>query len=75
MTVPSTPGYLGVFDGSIVLTLGLYGVARTPALAVALMFHAIGFIPVTVIGIVYIARAGMGQTIGMVRRRAMSPEP
>jgi uncharacterized protein (TIRG00374 family) len=74
MTVPSTPGYIGVFDGLIVLTLGLYNVARTPALAVAFMFHAIGFIPVTVIGIIYIARAGMGRTLQMVRTRPASPD-
>jgi len=81
MTVPSTPGYLGVFDGAIVLTLSLYGVTGTPALralalSVAFMFHAIGFIPVTIIGIIYIARAGMGQTLRMVRaEQAMSREP
>ncbi len=74
MTVPSTPGYIGVFDGLIVLTLGLYNVARTPALAVAFMFHAIGFIPVTVIGIIYIARAGMGRTLQMVHTRPASPD-
>lgn len=67
MTVPSTPGYVGVFDYLIVVTLGLYGVRKTPALAAALVFHAIAFIPVTVIGIVYIARAGLGATVAMLR--------
>jgi len=68
-------------DGAIVLTLSLYGVTGTPALralalSVAFMFHAIGFIPVTIIGIIYIARAGMGQTLRMVRaEQAMSREP
>jgi uncharacterized protein (TIRG00374 family) len=67
MALPSTPGYLGVFDYLTVVTLGLYGVARTPALAAALIFHAIAFIPVTVIGIIYIARAGLQVTLQMVR--------
>jgi uncharacterized protein (TIRG00374 family) len=67
MALPSTPGYLGVFDYFTVVTLGLYGVKKAPALAAALIFHAIAFIPVTVIGIIYIARAGFQVTAQMVR--------
>lgn len=70
MTVPSTPGYLGVFDYLIVVTLGLYGIHKTPALAAALIFHAIAFVPVTIIGIIYIARAGMRVTLQMLRQSA-----
>lgn len=74
MTVPSTPGYIGIFDYLIVVTLGLYGVAKTPALAAAFVFHAIAFIPVTVIGIIYIARAGYGVTMQMLRSSAAQKE-
>jgi uncharacterized protein (TIRG00374 family) len=70
MTVPSTPGYIGVFDYLIVVTLGLYGIRRTPALAAALVFHAIAFVPVTIIGIIYIARAGLRMTVQMLRAGA-----
>jgi uncharacterized protein (TIRG00374 family) len=73
MALPSTPGYLGVFDYFTVVTLGLYGVKRAPAVAAALIFHAIAFIPVTVIGIIYIARAGFQTTAQMVRS-AGSPQ-
>ncbi len=75
MTVPSTPGYVGVFDYLIVLTLGLYGVRKTPALAAALVFHAIAFVPVTLIGIAYIARIGFGVTMRMLRASAKSQQP
>ena len=51
----------------MVLTLGLYGVHRTPALAASFMYHAIAFVPVTVIGLVYIGRAGARMTLQMVR--------
>jgi len=68
MVVPSTPGYIGVFDYLIVMTLGLYGVHRTPALAAAFVFHAIAFIPVTIIGIVYIARSGLQSTLRLLRK-------
>ncbi|MGI8967899.1 MAG: lysylphosphatidylglycerol synthase transmembrane domain-containing protein [Chloroflexota bacterium] len=70
MTVPSTPGYIGLFDYLIVVTLGLYGVSRTPALAAALVFHAIAFVPVTLIGVVYIARTGVRLTAEMLRASA-----
>lgn len=70
MTVPSTPGYIGIFDYLIVITLGLYGIGKTSALAAALVFHAIAFIPVTIIGIIYIARAGLRVTTQMLRSGA-----
>jgi uncharacterized protein (TIRG00374 family) len=72
MSVPSSPGYLGVFDFLMVLTLGLYGVHRTQALAAALALHAIAFVPVTIIGLVYIVRSGLQVTLEMLRK---SPSP
>ena len=78
MSVPSSPGYLGVFDFLMVLTLGLYGVHRTPALAATLAFHAIAFVPVTIIGLVYIVRSGLQVSLEMVRSSASkstSPKP
>lgn len=73
MVVPSSPGYVGIYEYLTVLTLGLYGVARTPALAAALAFHVIAFVPVTIIGLVYIARVGMETTLQMVRSSRNSP--
>jgi len=66
MAVPSAPGYVGVFDGLMVLTLGLYGVHRTPALAAALAFHAIAFVPVTIIGVIYMLRSGLRITLHLL---------
>jgi uncharacterized protein (TIRG00374 family) len=74
MTVPSTPGYIGVFDYLIVVTLGLYGIQKTQALAAALVFHAIAFVPVTIIGIIYIARAGVRMTVQMLRTSAKASQ-
>jgi uncharacterized protein (TIRG00374 family) len=70
MAVPSTPGYVGVYDYLFVLMLDLYGIAKTPALAAGLAMHVIAFVPVTIIGIVYIARAGLQMTLGMLRTGA-----
>jgi uncharacterized protein (TIRG00374 family) len=77
MAVPSSPGYVGVFEYLTVLTLGLYGVGAgsvqhpsAPALAPALALHVFAFGPVTVVGLVYIARAGVSVTVQMVRSGA-----
>jgi glycosyltransferase 2 family protein len=70
MAVPSSPGYVGVYDYLFVLMLDLYSVAKTPALAAGLAMHVIAFVPVTIIGIVYIVRAGLQMTLGMLRTGA-----
>lgn len=70
MAVPSSPGYVGVYDYLFVLMLDLYGIAKTPALAAGLAMHAVAFVPVTIIGIAYIARAGLQLTLNMVRSGA-----
>jgi uncharacterized protein (TIRG00374 family) len=75
MAVPSTPGYVGVFDYLMVLTLALYSVPRTQAVAAALVFHAIAFVPITIIGLVYIVRTGLETTLQMVRRETLNPLP
>jgi uncharacterized protein (TIRG00374 family) len=72
MAVPSSPGYVGVFDYLMVLTLGLYGVAHEPAVAAALAYHAIAFVPTTLIGLIYIARFGFHLTLQMMRGDAPS---
>ncbi len=70
MAVPSSPGYVGVYEYLMVLTLSLYGISHTPALAAAFAFHIISFVPVTLIGLAYIVRFGLETTIGMVRSGA-----
>lgn len=67
MAIPSAPAYIGVFDYLMVVVLGLYGVPRTPALAAALGYHAIVFLPVTVIGMGYIIHAGSRTALQVFR--------
>lgn len=65
MAVPSSPGYLGVFDYLMVLMLGLYGVAHGPAVAAALAAHVVTFVPVTVVGLLLLAHHGAGRALGV----------
>ncbi len=54
--VPSSPGKVGVFHYLVVISLALFGVERTPALAYAIVLHLISYGPPAVLGAYYIWR-------------------
>jgi uncharacterized protein (TIRG00374 family) len=56
IAVPSSPGYVGVFEAAIVLALALYGVAQDQALAYAVTYHAATFVPITLLGLYSLTR-------------------
>ena len=56
MTVPSSPGYIGVYHWLVVSTLQIFGVERELALSFAFAVHALTFVPLTLIGIFYMIR-------------------
>jgi glycosyltransferase 2 family protein len=58
VSVPSSPGFWGVFEALAVLTLPLYGVSVSQATSWAIGFHLLTFIPITVIGLFYFFRLG-----------------
>lgn len=59
VAIPSAPGFFGVFEAAARIGLvEIWGVASTPALAFAIGFHMVGFIPITVIGLYYVWRLG-----------------
>lgn len=68
MAVPSSPGYLGVFDYLMVLTLGLYDVGHVDAVAAALAAHFINFVPVTLVGLALLAWHGRGVALSLAAR-------
>lgn len=54
MAVPSSPGAFGMYEASFVFGMGLFGIGKTDALAVALVIHMIQYVPTTVIsGIIF----------------------
>lgn len=59
--IPSSPGYVGTFDGAIVRVLGDLqpAVSTGVAAAYALVLHAVLFIPVTLVGIAILWRANL----------------
>ncbi len=53
-TLPFTPGYIGTYHAALSYSLILYGVPMEKAAAVALVFHALFFLPTTLLGILFL---------------------
>ena len=52
VSLPSSPGFVGVIQAATVLALALFSVPRTEALSFSLLLHASQFFPVTALGLV-----------------------
>lgn len=58
--IPSSPGYVGTFDYFAMLGLSAYGVGSASAGAMVLIVHALLWAPLTVAGLVCLARPADG---------------
>ncbi len=52
VSLPSSPGFVGVIQAATVLALALFAVPRAEALSFSLLFHASQFFPITAVGLV-----------------------
>ena len=59
IAAPSSPGYVGVFEGAIKAVLALFGVESSKAVAFALTYHIATFIPLAILGGWSLFRTGM----------------
>jgi uncharacterized protein (TIRG00374 family) len=59
VSIPSAPGYVGVFHFAAVMAVQIFGVPDTAALGYAIVFHASQFLPVTAVGWIYLLREQM----------------
>ena len=50
IAVPSTPGYVGLFEGAIKAVLLLFAVAPDRAVAYAVTYHVTTFVPIVLLG-------------------------
>jgi hypothetical protein len=57
--LPSLPGYIGTFEAGGIKVLEIIGAAPGPAGSYVLVLHAILLIPVTLLGLVFMAREGV----------------
>ncbi|MFQ6057963.1 MAG: lysylphosphatidylglycerol synthase transmembrane domain-containing protein [Anaerolineae bacterium] len=65
MTVPSSPGYVGVFDYLTVVALSLFAVEKDLALSYALVLHAVLYISMSLMGLLSLWRESY--SLGQVR--------
>ena len=56
ISIPSSPGFVGVFHAGVVLALSLYGLNNTEAMAVAILLHGAQYIPITLLGFYYLKK-------------------
>jgi uncharacterized protein (TIRG00374 family) len=66
VALPSTPGFFGLFEAAAKVGLVMYAVPESLAVAWGFIFHVLSLIPITVIGLYYVARAGM--TLGDLKQ-------
>ena len=56
VAAPGAPGFFGAFEFAATVGLALYAVGRTEAVAWALGFHILSYIPITVVGAWYLTQ-------------------
>jgi uncharacterized protein (TIRG00374 family) len=59
VAIPSAPGFFGVFEKISRSVLGIYDIAPGRAISFAIAIHIGWFVPITVIGLVILARTGL----------------
>jgi hypothetical protein len=66
ISIPSAPGYVGVWHAAAVLALSVFGVSQATAVGYAILYHASQFVPITLIGWLFLVREHM--TLGDATR-------
>jgi uncharacterized membrane protein YbhN (UPF0104 family) len=59
-TIPSSPGYVGTFDAPGIEILTIWGVTRSVAAGYTLVLHAALWLPITLLGVYFMARQSIG---------------
>jgi glycosyltransferase 2 family protein len=54
VSLPSSPGFVGIVQAATVLALALFAVPRPEALSFSLLLHASQFVPITAIGLLFL---------------------
>ncbi|MBI3872234.1 MAG: flippase-like domain-containing protein [candidate division Zixibacteria bacterium] len=56
ISIPSTAGFVGVYHWATQISLQIYGLDKTQAVAVAVVLHAAQYIPITLLGFYWLRR-------------------
>ena len=75
MTIPSSPGYLGVFEVLTRETMGLFGMEPATGLSYALVAHAIVYVVFTLLGLVGMVQQNLSYSEIQKRISTEAPTP
>ena len=75
VSVPSAPGYVGVFHFAAAKAVEIFGVTGAAALGFALVFHAAQFVPITLVGWFYLLRENLSLGEATHAQAPQIPQP
>ena len=83
ISIPSTAGFVGVYHWATQISLQIYGLSKSEAVAVAIVLHAAQYIPITVLGFYHLRRehlqlktvGGSGPGEGVPAAKESAPQP
>jgi len=56
LTIPSSPGHVGVYQFLLVYLLTIFGVPKHEGFTISLIYHAMWFVPYNIIGFIYLLK-------------------
>jgi len=56
LTIPSSPGYIGVYQFLLVYILSIFNVPKYEGFAVSILFHASWYIPYNILGFIFLLK-------------------
>ena len=69
VAIPAGPGFIGTLQVGLAIGLHeVFGVASEPTLSLAVGYHLVGYIPVTLLGLFYAWRLGL--SLGSIQLEA-----
>ena len=76
LTAPSAPGFVGVFEGLVIVGVTLFGISAPLATAFAITLHLIHYIPGTLLGLTFAWSSGLRlQELRAAEESIGRPEP
>jgi hypothetical protein len=56
LTIPSSPGYVGVYQFLLVYLLAIFGIPKYEGFTISIIYHAMWYIPYSIIGFIYLLK-------------------
>lgn len=63
--IPSSPGFVGTYHWFCMVSLAFFKVSQSEALGFAVISHAVNFLPVTVVGLIYFWKENLRLSVAM----------